>query len=261
MAEPLACAVLGMRRLGPVFGDPVVVTGPAPWACCCSCCCRPEGGPVAVLDKVGERLEVARQAGRCPGRHRRRRARWGTLGGRGRCHGGAGGDRDRVGLPGHGGRVVVFGVSSAPAALSISPFRVYSGEIVITGPMAIVRSFGRPDGGYRTQPLLRRAGLDRVPAGAISISSRARNAFLVSHCVPSPIPVSRPLRRRYRCRTARLGSKPGSVLIAPEPGGGLGRRPGCDLVAFGERPDRLDARAAGHRPGRPRAHDRPGGPV
>lgn len=27
MADPLACAVLGMRRLGPVFGDPVVVIG------------------------------------------------------------------------------------------------------------------------------------------------------------------------------------------------------------------------------------------
>jgi hypothetical protein len=27
MAEPLACAVLGMRCLGPVFGDPVVVIG------------------------------------------------------------------------------------------------------------------------------------------------------------------------------------------------------------------------------------------
>ena len=27
MAEPLACAVLGMRRLGPVCGDPVVVIG------------------------------------------------------------------------------------------------------------------------------------------------------------------------------------------------------------------------------------------
>ena len=115
--------------------------------------------------------------------------------------------------------------------------------------------------GTGPQPLLRRAGLDRVPAGAISISSRARHTFLVAHCVPSPISVSRPLRRRYRCRTARLGSKPGSVLIAPEPGGGLGRGPGFDLVAFGERPDRLGARAAGHRPGRPRAHDRPGGAV
>ena len=103
--------------------------------------------------------------------------------------------------------------------------------------------------GIEPQPLLRRAGLDRVPAGAISISSRARHTFLVANYVPSPISVSRPLRRRYRCRTARLGSKPRSVLIAPEPGGGPGRGPGCDLVAFGERPDRLDARAGGRRPG------------
>jgi hypothetical protein len=55
---------------------------------------------------------------------------------------GAGGDRDRVGLLGHGGRMVVFGVSPAPAAISVSPFRVYSDKIVITGPMAILRSFG-----------------------------------------------------------------------------------------------------------------------
>jgi hypothetical protein len=33
----------------------------------------------------------------------------------------------------------------------------------------------RPGGGYRTA--VRRAGLDRVPAGAISISSRARHTF------------------------------------------------------------------------------------
>lgn len=58
------------------------------------------------------------------------------------CDGGAGGDRDRVGLLGHGGRMVVFGVSPAPAAISVSPFRVYNDKIVITGPMAILRSFG-----------------------------------------------------------------------------------------------------------------------
>jgi NADPH2:quinone reductase len=38
--------------------------------------------------------------------------------------------------------MVVFGVSPAPAAISISPFRVYNDKIVITGPMAILRSFG-----------------------------------------------------------------------------------------------------------------------
>ena len=50
--------------------------------------------------------------------------------------------RDRVGLLGHGGRMVVFGVSPAQAAISVSPFRVYNDKIVITGPMAILRSFG-----------------------------------------------------------------------------------------------------------------------
>ncbi len=38
--------------------------------------------------------------------------------------------------------MVVFGVPPAPAAISVSPFRVYSDKIVITGPMAILRSFG-----------------------------------------------------------------------------------------------------------------------
>jgi threonine dehydrogenase-like Zn-dependent dehydrogenase len=47
------------------------------------------------------------------------------------------------GLLGHGGRMVVFGVSPAPAAISISPSRVYNDKIVITGPMAILRSLGQ----------------------------------------------------------------------------------------------------------------------
>jgi NADPH2:quinone reductase len=38
--------------------------------------------------------------------------------------------------------MVVFGVSPAPAAISVSPFRVYNDKIVIIGPMAILRSFG-----------------------------------------------------------------------------------------------------------------------
>ena len=175
--------------------------------------------------------------------------------------GGAGGDRDRVGLPGHGGRVVVSGVPPAPAAISISPCRVYTGKIVITGPVAIVRSFG--PAGRRVQDRSRFSGVlawigcqpERSAFHHVLVT------FLVAHYVPSPISVSRPLRRRSRCRTARLGSKPGSVLIAPQPGGGLGRGPGRDLVAFGERPDRLGARAGGRRPGRPRAHDRPAGAV
>jgi hypothetical protein len=44
--------------------------------------------------------------------------------------------------------MVVFGVSPAPAAISVSPFRVYNDKIVISGPMAILRSFGRLFGDF-----------------------------------------------------------------------------------------------------------------
>jgi len=40
-----------------------------------------------------------------------------------------------------GGRLLVFGVSPADAAISLSPFRIYNDEITVTGSMAILRSF------------------------------------------------------------------------------------------------------------------------
>ena len=64
-------------------------------------------------------------------------------------------DRRRAARPWRA--VVVFGVPPAPAAISISPFRVYSGTIVITGPVAIVRSFG--PAGRRVQDRSRFSGV------------------------------------------------------------------------------------------------------
>ena len=119
----------------------------------------------------------------------------------------------------------------------------------------------RPGGGYRTAAASPacwpRSGTSRSDQHFVSVLvTLSWSPILVS----SPISVSRPLRRRYRGRTAHLGSKPRSVLV-PGPAGGLGRGPGCDLVAFGERPGRLDARAGGRRPGRPAVMIAPAGPV
>lgn len=119
----------------------------------------------------------------------------------------------------------------------------------------------RPDGGYRTAAASPacwpRSGTSRSDRHFITCSSHFPGRQLRSvtdlGIPPATEAISMPDRSP--------GIQPRSVLIAPEPGGGLGRGPGCDLVAFGERPDRLDARAGGRRPGRPRAHDRPGGPV
>ncbi|HEY6786920.1 MAG TPA: zinc-binding dehydrogenase, partial [Trebonia sp.] len=98
-------------------------------------------GPVTVVDRVGERLEVARKLGAA------------------RVASGLGdldGERfeiavDATGVPAvidgaaglldRGGRLLVFGVSPAEASISLSPFRVYNDELTVTGSMAILRSF------------------------------------------------------------------------------------------------------------------------
>src|SRR5438477_90809 len=83
---------------------------------------------------------------------------------------------------------VVFGVLPTAAGISVSPSRAYNDKIVIAradGYLAQLRP-GRT-AGIEPQSLLRRAGLDRVSAGAISISSRARHTFLVTNYVASPI--------------------------------------------------------------------------
>ena len=151
MAEPLACAVLGMRRLGPVFGDPVVVTGAGTVGLLLQLLLLARGR-VLLLSWTGSASgwRSPPQAGRCPGRHRRRRARWGTLRGRGRCDGGAGGDRDRVGLPGHGGRWW-SSVCRQPRPRSASRRSGFiAAKSSSPGRWLSCAASARPDGGYRT---------------------------------------------------------------------------------------------------------------
>ena len=64
MVEPLACAVHGMRRLGPVFGDTVVLTGAGTMGLLLLQLLLHAGaGPVTVVDRVADRLAVARKLG------------------------------------------------------------------------------------------------------------------------------------------------------------------------------------------------------
>jgi 2-desacetyl-2-hydroxyethyl bacteriochlorophyllide A dehydrogenase len=143
MVEPLACAVHGLRRLGPVFGDPVVLTGAGTMGLLLLQLLLHAGaGPVTVVDRVAERLEVARKLGAAHavtdvsalGSERFEVAVDAT--------GVPAAIEAASGLLDRGGRLLVFGVSPAEAAISVSPFRVYNDEITITGSMAILRSFG-----------------------------------------------------------------------------------------------------------------------
>jgi threonine dehydrogenase-like Zn-dependent dehydrogenase len=142
MVEPLACAVHGLRRLGQLFGDSVVLTGGGTMGLLLLQLLTHAGaGPVTVVDRVSYRLEVARKLGAASVA-----SDIGELAG----------ERfeiavDATGVPAviqaasglldRGGRLLVFGVSPAEAAISVSPFRVYNDEITVTGSMAILRSF------------------------------------------------------------------------------------------------------------------------
>jgi 2-desacetyl-2-hydroxyethyl bacteriochlorophyllide A dehydrogenase len=142
MVEPLACAVHGLRRLGPLFGDTVVLTGAGTMGLLLlQLLVHAGAGPVTVVDRVADRLAVARKVGAA-----RTAASLSDLDG----------ERfeiavDATGVPAvvdgvtglldRGGRLLVFGVTPAEASISLSPFRVYNDEITVTGSMAILRSF------------------------------------------------------------------------------------------------------------------------
>jgi threonine dehydrogenase-like Zn-dependent dehydrogenase len=68
-----------------------------------------------------------------------------------------------------GGRLMIFGVASADAAVSLSPFRIYNDEITVVGSMAVLNSFGTAAdlmaaGGIDTGPMLGPSfALDQFP--------------------------------------------------------------------------------------------------
>jgi 2-desacetyl-2-hydroxyethyl bacteriochlorophyllide A dehydrogenase len=142
MVEPLACSVHGLRRLGSVFDDSVVLTGAGTMGLLLlQLLVHAGAGPVTVVDRVPDRLEVARKLGAA-----QVATDLNALDGE-RFEVGV----DATGVPAviqgvsglldRGGRLLVFGVSPADAAISVSPFRVYNDEITVTGSMAILRSF------------------------------------------------------------------------------------------------------------------------
>ena len=142
MIEPTACAVHGLRRLGPVFGDSVLLTGAGTMGLLLlQLLVHAGAGPVTVVDRVPERLAVASKLGAA-----RIVSDLAELAD----------ERfeivvDATGAPAvlqagsdlidRGGRLLVFGVSPAEATLSLSPFKIYNDEIIVTGSMAILRSY------------------------------------------------------------------------------------------------------------------------
>ena len=143
MAEPLACAVHGLDRLGPVLGDSVVVIGAGTMGLLLLQILLHAGaGPVTVVDRISERLEIARKLGAAQAVTDADALEGTRFEVAVDATGVPKAIQTAYGLLDRGGRMLVFGVSAADAAISVSPFRVYNDEITITGSMAILRSFG-----------------------------------------------------------------------------------------------------------------------
>jgi len=144
MAEPLSCAVHGLRRLGAVTGDSVVVIGAGTMGLLLLQLLLHAGaGPIAVVDRVTERLDVARKLGAAQAVTDASMLDGPPFDVAVDATGVPDAIETAIGLLDRGGRMLVFGVSPAEAAIRISPFRIYNDELTIVGSMAVLRSFGQ----------------------------------------------------------------------------------------------------------------------
>jgi 2-desacetyl-2-hydroxyethyl bacteriochlorophyllide A dehydrogenase len=159
LIEPLSCAVHGLRRIGPVIGQDVLMMGAGTMGLLLMQLLNRAGArSVTVVDRNRSRLTAATVAGAASTASDAT-----TL------------DRrfdvavDATGAPAaieaafgtlqRGGRLLIFGVTSGDAEVRLSPFRIYNDEITIAGSMAVLNSFGAAaslmaDGAIDTGPLL-----------------------------------------------------------------------------------------------------------
>ena len=154
LIEPLSCAVHGLRRIGPVTGHDVLLTGAGTMGLLLLQLLRNAGArSVSVVDRKESRLEVAKAvgadsvAGDVPALGR------GTFGVVVDATGAPAAIEAGFAALERGGRLLIFGVTSGDAMVSLSPFRIYNDELTVLGSMAVLNSFG--------------AAADLMAAGAI----------------------------------------------------------------------------------------------
>jgi 2-desacetyl-2-hydroxyethyl bacteriochlorophyllide A dehydrogenase len=142
MAEPLSCAVHGLRRLGSVDGDAAVVMGAGTMGLLLLQVLLHAGAAsVTVVDRVPGRLDVARGLGAAQAVTDASALDGARFNVAVDATGVPAAIETAIGLLERGGRMLVFGVSPAQAQIQVSPFRVYNDELTIVGSMAVLRSF------------------------------------------------------------------------------------------------------------------------
>lgn len=160
LVEPLSCAVHGLRRVGDVVGEDVLIMGAGTMGLLLGQLVIAAGArSLTVIDHKQSRLETATAVGAtavATDLAMFGASRFGVV-------------IDATGAPsaieaaftavGRGGRLLLFGVANGGDTVRLSPFRVYNEEITVLGSMAVLDSFGVAaqliaDGKIQTAPLL-----------------------------------------------------------------------------------------------------------
>jgi 2-desacetyl-2-hydroxyethyl bacteriochlorophyllide A dehydrogenase len=160
LIEPLSCAVHGLRRIGPVIGQDILVMGAGTMGLLLmQLLSRAGARSVAVVDRKASRLEAATAAGATSVAADLSALETPTFSVAVDATGAPAAIEAAFGRLDRGGRLLIFGVTSGDAEISLSPFRIYNDEITVLGSMAVLNSFGAAaglmaDGAIVTGPLL-----------------------------------------------------------------------------------------------------------
>jgi 2-desacetyl-2-hydroxyethyl bacteriochlorophyllide A dehydrogenase len=164
LVEPLSCAVHGVRRLGAVPGESVLVVGAGTMGLLLIQLLERSGARVTAVDRVPVKLELARKMGAAHVAESIDALDGRTFDAGVDVTGVAAVIEQTFDVVARGGRLLVFGVAPAHATVRLSPFRIYNDEITVLGSMAVLHSFG--------------AALDLIAGAEI------RTDGLVSHRLP-----------------------------------------------------------------------------
>ena len=160
LIEPLSCAVHGLRRIGPVVGEDVLVMGAGTMGLLLMQLLNRAGArSVAVVDRKASRLEAAAAVGAAAVAVDVADLDTEVFGVAVDATGAPAAIEAAFGRLDRGGRLLIFGVTSGDAEVSLSPFRIYNDEITVLGSMAVLNSFGAAadlmaGGSVLTGPLL-----------------------------------------------------------------------------------------------------------
>jgi 2-desacetyl-2-hydroxyethyl bacteriochlorophyllide A dehydrogenase len=160
LIEPLSCAVHGLRRIGPVIGQDVLVMGAGTMGLLLMQLLNRAGArSVAMVDRKAARLEPATAVGAASVAQDVSDLDTQSFSVAVDATGAPAAIEAAFGRLDRGGRLLIFGVTSGDAEISLSPFRIYNDEITVLGSMAVLNSFGAAadlmaDGAIATGPLL-----------------------------------------------------------------------------------------------------------